>query len=195
MAKELTIINKDVSPIIQKAQSLVIKDAESMEQASDFRSKLKQEEKRLETDRLSMTAPINESLKKINDKYRPAKDTITQALKYLNDSMSSYQMASMKALREQEEKIANRIGEGSGHLTIETASRKIGELAPITAPTSTKFRSDYVLDVISLKDIPDKYFVLNDSMLLRDLKAGEVVSGAKLKEILIPVNSRTKNDF
>lgn len=188
MAKELTIINKEVSPIIQKAQSLVIKDTESMEQASDFRSKLKAEEKRLETDRLALTKPINDSLKAIRAKYAPAENIIATALEYLNKGLSDYQMSQMKALREAEERIANRIGEGSGHLTIETASRKIGELAPIIAPTSTKFRMDLVLEIVDKALIPIEYMEVKEGTVTRDLKAGKVVPGARLVEKLTPIN-------
>ena len=189
--KELTIINKDISPIITKAQSLVIKDAGTMEQASDFRSKLKEEEKRLEKDRLSLTAPINESLKAIRAKYAPAEDIIEKALSFLDKSMSEYRMALVQKQREEEKKISDRIGEGKGKLKLETAVKKLEEMEVITSPTNTSFRTDYVLEIVNEKIIPREYLSINESYLLASLKKGAVVPGAKLKEVLIPVNKRS----
>jgi len=196
MAKITTvsIISKEVSPIVEKAQSLKIIDSITLEQASDFRSKLKQEEKRIQLDKDKVLKPLVASEKEIRSRYKPAENIIATALNLLNSAMSTYQMNQMKTLREQEEKIANRIGEGSGHFTIETASRKIGELAPITAPTSTKFRSSVELEYTSEKDIPREYLIPDRTAIFEDLKKGIEIKGCRLKEILIPINARTKNE-
>lgn len=189
--KQLTVLSKEISPIVQKAQDLIISDGSSMEQASDFRSKLKAEEKRIKADKEKITKPLNEGLKEVRLKYKPAEEQIEKALGFLDEKMSEYQLNLIQEQRKEEAKIADRIGEGKGHIKLETAVKKIGELEPIVAPASTSFRSDYVLEITSEKDIPREYLIINESVLFRDLKAGLVVSGAKLKEILIPVNKRS----
>lgn len=184
MSNEIT----KIAPIVSKAQGLEIKDSKTLEIASDFRSALKKEEKRLKEDKDKIMKPLNQSIKEIRAKYKPAEDIIEKAITLLNSKMSEYQMALIIKQRKEEEKIANRIGEGKGKLSMETASRKIGELATIETPTSTGFRSSYVLEITKEKDIPREYLIVNEASVLQDLKKGIEIPGARLKEVLIPVN-------
>ena len=190
--KELQIISKTISPIIDKALALNIKDSKTLELASDFRSSLKAEEKRLENDKQSLTKPINESLKAIRAKYAPAEDIITQALNLLNGKMSEYQMDLLKKQREEEQKIADKVS--SGYIKLETASKKIGELAPIEAPLKTSFRTDHILQIFAVDFIPREYMNPIESLIIKDLKAGKQIPGARLMEFLTPVNNRKQNE-
>jgi len=192
MKTSLTIISKEVSPIVEKAETLKIVDIKSMEVASDFRLKLKAEEKRLKEDKEKITKPINESLKEIRSKYAPAEDIIERALDFLNKKMSDYQLALIIKQREEEKKIADRIGEGKGKLKLETAVKQISQLDVIESPTSTKFRMDMVLEIINKEEIPFVYLNVDESALTKALKAGIVIKGAKLVEKLTPINNVTR---
>jgi hypothetical protein len=181
------IISKQISPIVTKAEILEIVSSETLEIASDFRSKLKAEEKRLKEDKEKITKPLNEGLKEVRLKYKPAEDIIEQALLVLNSKMSEYQMSEIQRIKKEEEKIANKIGKG---LSIEKASEKIANLAPIDIPKNTGFHMRQSYEITSPKDLPREYLVPNEVLIFADLKKGIEIKGAKLTEILVPVNKR-----
>lgn len=195
MSKQLAIIEKKVMPIVQEAHDLVIVDQMSMLRGTELLSVFNGYLKESEKDRRSLTDPLEESLKLIRAKYKPIEIQLADAIKYLRGMMSSYQTEADRKAKEEADKIAARQGEGKGKFSADTAARKIEEIETAPAVVNTKagsvsFREDKILKIIDISLIPKVYFNLDESRLLKDLKAGIKVEGANLDIIKTPINRR-----
>jgi len=191
--KEIVTISQEVNPIINKAQELRIKDDETMKISVEFLSILNKENDRLVEDREKLTKPLNEALKGIRAKYRPATDILTGAIDIIRSKMSDYQTAIVLKRKQKENDIANKISEGK--LSIEKGVSKLDSLQVINNKTETengsvKFRTDYILEVVNKEEIPLIYLEVNESSVIKALKEGINVPGAKLVEKLTPINNR-----
>ena len=193
--KDITIIEKEISPIVLQAQEVKIKNQDDMKVAVDILSKLNKWNDSIIEDREKITKPLNEALKEVRAKYKPLEKTLEQAIEIVRNEMSVYQTAEVKRVQKEQDAIANRIREGKGGLKIETAMRKLDEIDGVADKVESdsgivKFRNDKILKIVDISKIPDKYFDLNESALLKDLKAGVIVDGAELEDKLVPINSR-----
>jgi len=191
--KELVIISKEVSPIVQKAQELKIKDDESLKVAVEFLSILNKENDRLVEDREKLTKPLNEALKGIRAKYKPAVDILEKGIDLIRDKMSEYQTALLTKKRLKEEKIAADVA--AGKISMEKGLDKIDNIKEVSNNTKTEagsiqFRTDYVLEVVNKEEIPMIYLKVDESAVTKALKEGMIVPGAKLVEKIVPINRR-----
>lgn len=189
------VIKNEILPILNDVKSLKIKNSTTLEVATEMLSRLNLKLKAVTTEKEKVTKPLNAALAAERGRWKPLETMLESAILTIRKEMSAYQTEQVRIQKEEEAKIANRIGEGKGKLKVETAVRKIEELdAPethiATASGSLKFRTDKILKVTDMSKIPMKYFVLNDSMLTKDLKAGIVVAGAELEEVQTPINNR-----
>ena len=194
-SKEVVVISKEVAPVVKKAEVLSIKSDQDMLVATEFLSQLNKEKDRITAEKERITKPLEEALKVERSRWSPAEKILKTAIDLIRGKASVYQTALVLKREEEEAKIASRVGEGKGKLKEETASRKIDELAEVpksttTASGSLAFRTDFILEVVSMKDIPLEYMLVDESKLTKALKAGIEVSGARLKKVMTPVNKR-----
>jgi len=173
----------------------VIKDKDDMLKATETLSKLNVLMDRLVEEKEKITKPLNEALKEVRNKYKPVETVLESEIARIRSVMSVYQTEQVRIQKEEEAKIASRIGEGKGKIKFETATKKMSEIERVDNIVSSdvgtvKFRTDKVLKVVDMNLIPDEYFDLNESKLLKVLKAGVVVAGAVLEDKLIAVNKR-----
>lgn len=158
--------------------------------------------KELTTEKEKLTKPLNAALKEIRARYKPAEDKLGGFIEKIRDSMSDYQTAETKRADEEAAKIAARVGDGRGKLGVETAARKLGEIAvPVKAigtnAGAVHFRTDKVLKITDIDKIRGfaartgnwSFFELDESTLLTALKNGQAVPGAEIETKQVPVNT------
>lgn len=196
MSKQLSIIEKKALPIAEKAKSLQVVDGETLGVANDILSQMNTWLKASEKDRRSLTDPLEKSLDLIRDKYRPLEIQLKDGIKAVKLSIADYVIAEEKREQMEMDKIARRVGEGRGHLNIETAARKSDEIkqAPVAVigdQGRITFREDKKLRIVDASLIPREYLVVDESKVLSALKLGEVIPGAEI-EIVKTVINRTK---
>ena len=117
MSKDL-IIKKAVVSIETTVKELEIISQEACDYAGDILKQLKLNLKELEADRVSITKPINDSLKVINAKYKPISEHIDNLITILNKKIKSFIIAEEQKRKEELEKAL---------LEEEEAKRKIAE--------------------------------------------------------------------
>ncbi len=193
---KLATITKEISPIEKEITTLQIVDTTTLTQAIEYLSQVNRYLDNVVADREKITKPINQSLREIRLKYKPTESALETLVSILRDKMSKYQTNLANEAKKAQEKIAKRIGEGSGHYKLETALSKLDAITKpeeeiITATGSAKFRAVQVLVVDSLAKIPDLYFDLNEKRLLEDMKGGKQIDGAHLDTIQSPINYRS----
>jgi len=173
----------------------VIKDKDDMLKATETLSKLNVLLDNLKKDEKLLTEPLNKTLDEIKGRYKPTKTVLESEIARIRSVMSVYQTEQVRIQKEEEAKIASRIGEGKGKIKFETATKKMSEIERVDNVVSSdvgtvRFSNTKVLKVVDMNLIPDEYFDLNETKLLKVLKAGVVVAGAVLEDKLIAVNKR-----
>lgn len=195
MEKEIIKIENEVSPIIDQAKTIKVVNGKSMTEAVIMLSNLNKQNDRITNEKEKVTKPLNEALKAERARWKPIETILTSAIEALRASITAYQTEETKRVRAEEAKIASRIKEGKGNLSFETGIKKIDAIEKPQESVETeagkiKFREDKVLKITDRKLIPDRYLVVDEKLLLADLKAGKTIKGAELEVVMIPLNYR-----
>ncbi len=195
MTKDLTIVEQEVSPLVQKARSLVIESAEDMKQSAELLSQCNKYLDSVTEEKEKVTVPLNAALKAERLRFKPIETVLETAISSLRQEQSRYQTEMLKKQREEEAKIAARVKEGKGNLSLESAVKKIDALEKPEEIVATdsgmiKFRTDKKLKVVDASLVPDEYWVIDEKALLEALKAGTLVAGAEIDLVQTPVNFR-----
>ncbi len=193
--KEVLVIEKKMQPVLAEATKLEVKDAKGMMVATELLSKLNKFNDAIVAEREKVTKPLNEALKAERARWKPTESANEEAIDIVRGKMSVYQTAETKRAREEEAKIAARVGEGKGKLQVDTAVKKIEgiERADETVKAESglvKFREDKVLKIMDETLIPCEFLMLDEKKILATLKAGGKVLGAELEIKMVPLNYR-----
>lgn len=203
--KSVTLIEKQVAPLEKRALTLVITTQEEQNSAGELLTEINRFNDQLEKMKKEATDPINKTLKVIRSWFKPGEEKREAAIEAIRKEMGRYQLEADKKAREEEAKIAARVGEGKGKLKPETAVRKMDDIARADQHIETaggagsvKFRTDQKLKIVdSIKLV--KFIVKNgmyqmldvdESAVLKALKQGMPMDGAELEEVRTVVNSR-----
>lgn len=189
------VIQREVAPIITEALGVEIKGKEDMKIATELLSKLNKVADKIDEEKAKVLDPLNEARKAEMARWKPLEIQYGKAIEYLRAEISAYQTAEIKRQREEEAKIAARVGEGKGKIKIETAVKKMEKIdKPDTMVTTDvgviKFREQKVIKYIDEKIVPREYLIVDEKKVLDALKAGIVVPGCVLESVQVPVNSR-----
>lgn len=196
-------VDKKVASLAAGIEKLEIATSKDMESATVLLSNLNKTLDGIVADREKITKPLNESLKEVRSRYKPAETQLSGWIDILRSKIGYYQTEQTRIANAEAEAIAARVGEGKGSFKPETAARKIGEIdAPDvkveTTAGSIRFRTDRVLKITDGQKIKEyvinendwSFMAINERKLLEDLKAGKVVDGAEIEEVQTPINSR-----
>lgn len=200
--KEPTI-KKEIAVLEDKIKTFSITTVDDMPKATELLSILNKNLKQLTEEKEKITKPMNEALKEVRGRYKPMETILEEGIAMIRKAMSDFQTAQRKAELVEEQKIASRLGEGSGKFKAETVIKKIDALekAPEIHATSqgmVKFRTDKRLKITDTEAIK-KYIIatgdfsfihINEKELFEYLKLGHVVPGAEVEEIQTPINIR-----
>lgn len=192
--KEIAIVKK-INPVIEEVKNTKIVSTETMSKGVELLSQLNKFLDKLTEEKEKLTKPLNEALKEVRSRYKPTEDILNSSIASLRAGMSSYQTEQLKIKKEEEEKIAARIGEGKGKLKIETAVEKINNLENIPSRVSSdagdvKFRTDKKLKITDELKIPRKYLIIDEKLVFSELKLGKTIPGAEIELIQTPINNR-----
>lgn len=189
----ITIIEKEVNPIVATAQALVIKDAQGMSGAVELLSQVNKNLDRVSAEEDKVVKPMKEALKAEQGRWKPVKTMLEAARDALRSTMSKYQTEQNRIKAEAETKLAARVDKGT--MKLETAVPKVAEIDTPAQSVETdagmvKFRTVQKLVITSVVDLPRQYLVPDEAAIKTALKAGIAVPGARLVEEQTPVNYR-----
>lgn len=168
--KEIQTLEKQVSPLVQEAGNYIIDSIEAIDNASLFLRKVKEAENNLEAKRLEFTAPLNQSLKAINETFRQLKTPLTQARELLTGKILNWKRAETERLAKEEarRRAIQEAHEKAGHqvnapVVLERPETKIG---------NTQTRKVWVFKVIDFSKIPDEYKSINQVAVNQAIRDG-----------------------
>lgn len=195
-AKELmkAIIPTDIDKILSKPIFVITSESEK-EEATAFLSLLNKRLDSVVAYKESKTKPLNEALKIIRAETKPYETKLEDAITAVRKGMTTYQNEAVRIAREKADKIAARVGEGSGKLKAETAIAQIDNLDKpsnnvATTAGSVKFREVKKFEVTDLKKVPMEFHLANETAIREAMKAGTELPGVRYWIDQEVVNSR-----
>ena len=192
--KSITVLTvKEVSPLLAQAESLDIKDPESLEEATEFLSNLNAKLDQVIDSRETITKPLNEALKQARLKYKPVETALESAIDVIRDKMSAYATEIDNERKKKEKMIQDKLE--NGKMSVPTALKKLDTLdnVPKTVSSnsgSVSFRAFDKLKIVDPLLVPRQYLEINEKVVLDDLKNGIKVAGCEIEVIQITVNRR-----
>lgn len=195
MTNEVAIIEKEINPIVAQAKKLVIAGEKDMTVATEVLSRLNiacdKTKERLDT----IIKPAKEGIKAAEAIYKPFINEAKEAIELIRDKMSDYQTTETMKSRAEEEKIAARVKEGKGNLSVESAVAKIADIDKpvekvVAQSGSLKFREDEVFEIMDKTLVPMEYLVVDEVAVRKAMKAGMKLSGVRYFMKMIPINNR-----
>lgn len=192
------VLEKASSPIINKIAELTVVDEPSKKQASTLLNELTTFQKKVVAYKETKTKPLNQALKVIRDETRELEGNLKTAIDATRSKLGVYQTEQLRLARIEEDKIAARVGVGSGHFTTETAVRKIDELEKPSQSVATgvgevKFRTVKKLVITNhtevmhwavKNNVASVLLQINEQALKAHiLEKGAEVEGAHIEEV------------
>jgi len=161
--KEIQKIEQSVSPLVQKAGRITIKSQTDVDKASINLRELQQVERSIEAKRLEFTAPLNQSLKAINDTFKLLKAPIQHARGIISNRILEWRRIEQDRIAKEEER-RRKIQEAhakQGHdvnapVILERPENKIG---------NTQVSKVWKWEVEDFAKLPDEFKVINSVAL------------------------------
>lgn len=191
---ELTL-KKEISPIIERAQSFEITDPETMSEAVELLSEANAYSDRVEDERMKVMRPLLDAQKAENARWKAIKDPLAIVIATMRVKISAYQTEATRKAQEEEAKIAKRVGAGKGKLSLDSATKRMEAVdQPDTRVTTgaghVSFKSTQILKIVDESLIPREYMLPDEKGILEALKAGKSVAGTQIEVIQTPINRR-----
>jgi hypothetical protein len=182
MKTQLTVIEKEISPIAVQATKLEIVDDATLKTATSLVSTLNKFLDSLIEDRERLTKPINESLKQIRAKYKPNSEALESLITGLTAKINKYGNDQAKLLATAQNKLASKVS--SGYLRPETAISKLEALSVTPKEISTdegliQFADVKKFEVISMKDLPIEYHLVDETGIRKEMRLGKELPGVR----------------
>lgn len=146
---------KESSPIVAKAKSYSIKSESDVETASAFLLTINTRLKEIENARLDLTAPLNQTLSKINGASKKASEPLKEAKEILSTAILSWRREAQRLIQAEEDR-RRKIQEAH-----EKAGHQVNEPVVMQRPEKTIGNSQAVKvwrwEVVDKKLVPDEY--------------------------------------
>lgn len=160
---------------LKKFSKITSKD--EMAIASQQVKALKEIAKEAKAQKEGITGPIYDAIGKIEELFKPFEDKVKKADANTKLLIQEYMDDATKKLEQVKEDFKNNKIKKVSTYTEKTNELQIGSTGAAKVSKVNK------LSITDHKKIPDKYYVLDESLLLKDLIAGVIVPGAKLTKV------------
>ncbi len=172
------------------ANDTTISTQEGQDQAATGRKAIKDYVRRVDSLRKELVDPLNATVKKINDLFRPALDTATLADKVLGQKMGAFQTEQENQIRIQQAKA--REAAEKDRVKLEGQAKKLEDkgkgdqaqakreeaeavptpvFAPPPKPKDAYFREEWKYTITDRALVPKEYWVIDEQALARVVKA------------------------
>jgi hypothetical protein len=188
-------MQKRVNTLASQVESMQVSNTAEMKVATVVLSNLNKYGDSVKEQKEKLAKPINESLRNIRDMFRPLETVYTGAIEMLRTKMQVYQTAEVARVREEEAKIAARVKEGRGNLSIDTAVKKIEAIETVDKTVNTdvgtvQFVETKLFEVVDLSKVPIQYHLPNETEIRKAMKEGKELEGIRYYTQMVPRNYR-----
>lgn len=191
--KRIMQVEKEISPIVEKAESITIKDEKSMKEATELLSVVNQRLDAIEAEKKTITDPANAILKRERARWKPTETMLESAVSILRKNITAYQTIAKRKADEAAAKITEKVQ--AGKISAPTAIRKMGEIdGPAEKVKSDSgsiaFRTEHKFEVLDHTKLPWAYLVPDESAIRTAMKDGLKLPGVRYYTEEVPVNRR-----
>lgn len=191
--KRIVQVEKEISPIVAKAESIIIKDEKSMGEAVELLSTVNQRLDAITKEKETITKPANEILKRERARWKPMETMLESAVSVLRKSISTYQTKAKAKADADAAKITEKVQ--AGKISAPTAIRKMGEIEGpagkvATGSGSVQFRTEEKFEILDYTKLPWEYLVPDESAIRKAMKEGLKLPGVRYYTEEVPVNRR-----
>lgn len=170
---------------ISVAMDIKVVSEPTMKKAGEFMTVIGKAKKIIEAERTGIVKPINDSVKRINELFKPMMEEAVRIESYLKGELNIY-LAKLQKEQDLRAAEANKQIESGDRIApavrkFENTTAKIEQL-----PT----RVYYITKVVDFSKIPDNYKILDDAKLEAANKAGIEVPGVEFSK-----ENRVINNF
>ena len=169
---------KSVELVISKIDNFVeIKDNKSFIKADELRIKIKNKLEEFETERKTYTAPINESLSKLNAKFKELTVPLKEAQKRIEQMMLEYRQKEEEKRAKKEAELIEKTG--NELISITNSVPDVIE----TNLGRTSFTRSWAFEVVDLSKVSRKYLMIDEDKVKEAIASGErEINGLKIYE-------------
>lgn len=192
--KEIKVIEKEIAPLYNEGKSFVVKSEADKEKAAELINKMDNALKLVEERRTKITKPINDSLKSINDLFRPFKTQLEGGIKLVKQQVLLYVTEQEEIARKEAERIAKRVEKGT--MKKETAANKLDSIkSPIEKVSSSggglNFRKVDKIRIVDVSLIPREYLVPDEDKIFDAvIKGGVDIPGVEKYQETVVAKAR-----
>jgi hypothetical protein len=181
VVKELAVVNGEAQEYLEVFQTFHITTQGEMSLASELRAELKGKIKNLEERRKTVTVPLNQALKAVNDLFRAPLDTLNTAVVILNSRITEAR-AEMDRIAQEAIAALSEAAAQSDSEAIQEAIVAHDNAVSATTATGLGFRKRWTFRVVDESQIP-REFMIPDVKALQafatSLKDGAAVPGVE----------------
>lgn len=193
--EEVRALEKKVIPFTKKAEALEITDTKDMAKAAETLSVMNQYADEVKKKKETITKPLNEALKAARAMFAPLEDKLEESIKSIRSAMIGYQTEEKKRSEAEALKIAQRVGEGKGKLSVDTAVRKMENIKTPEKSVATdsglvKFQTVRKFRVMDITMLPHEYLLANEVMIRKAMLEGIQIQGVDYYTEEVPINFR-----
>lgn len=193
MSMELSLVEAELGPIIDKAKSLVISSPEDMIMATSLLSAMNKIMDSVTAEKEKITRPLLDALAVERGRWKPIEDSYRSAIEPLRIKISDYQTQQRRSAEERLKSLSEEVL--SGKTSIDSASKELSSLSQSKDRVDTpmgkiSFREQKVLRIVNKALVPRKYWKIDEELVFDVLKSGTKVKGAEIEIIQVPVNRR-----
>jgi len=219
MEKSLVNVNElnvGVPALLKMAETTITKQSD-VDTANDALDKINFAIKKLEEKRTSITQPINQSLRDINDIFKSVSKPLSDASDTLSGKVMSWRLAERQRIEKENKRLQDEVDarnkkiedeqirklniqkshERRGHKTKQLSEAVYETAAPqlpdLEQSDSTRVRKDWAWEMVDSKKIPRKYLSIDTvaiSKAVRTLKESCSITGIRVYQKEVRTNSR-----
>lgn len=165
-------LRKDSAPLSKQFKKMEITSQAEFDRAAEVLKELKNKAAQAKAKQAEIVDPIKKSLSLISSLFKPFYTEVEELDSVIKLKMSVFLEAKKEKVGKLEERFKN------GGLSMAKFVEKSNELNENTSVA--QIRTIQKVKIVSLKKIPLKYMVPDESAIKADLLAGKMVPGAKL---------------
>lgn len=194
--KELMrIFNGTNRPLEIKIKDLEINNSSDMSVAAQYLSEVNIFADKLKKEKEEITKPLVETLGNIRGRYKPAETQLAELVTILRGKMSDYQTEQVRIQREEEDKIARRVGAGKGKLSVDSAVKRMEAIEKpedkvVAESGVVRFKEVQKFEVMDMALLPKEYHLADEVAIRKAMLAGIKVEGVRYYTEQQPINFR-----
>jgi len=174
--EQVSKIRRETSPVVSQATALVIESPETENQACSILKKISLRLKDIENLRLSITKPLNESLRQANALFKTLAEPLHVADKTIREKILAFRTEQEEAA-EKRKQMQEKIQTTRKEKGLEAAAM----VEPVAETGETQTQKRWTYELIDISKVPPEYLTLDAGTVRRAINAGiRDISGLRI---------------